>query len=201
MRIQELEQRTGLDRATIRYYEREGLILPQREENGYRDYTNEDAVQLERINLLRQLGMSIDKIRSLQKGSDSFSKALQEQINILDGRIQTQKRAKFVCQQIYNDQVTYGALNAPHYLKLLQEEPVSVKPETTQKFLENVPQEMYPWRRYFARCLDCMWFGVLLRLIYVVILRLRPFPTGILEILFTILSGLLFIPLEALFLH
>ena len=36
MKIQELESRTGLDRATIRFYEQEGLVVPQRNpENGF----------------------------------------------------------------------------------------------------------------------------------------------------------------------
>ena len=38
MTILELEGLTGLDRATIRYYEREGLLLPDRKENSYREF-------------------------------------------------------------------------------------------------------------------------------------------------------------------
>ena len=38
MLIRDLEVKTGLDRATIRYYEREGFIAPVRKENGYRVY-------------------------------------------------------------------------------------------------------------------------------------------------------------------
>ena len=40
MRIIDLEHNTGLDRATIRYYEKEGFILPSRKKNGYRDYVS-----------------------------------------------------------------------------------------------------------------------------------------------------------------
>ena len=39
MTIKELETRTGISRANIRYYEREGLLSPRRLDNGYRDYT------------------------------------------------------------------------------------------------------------------------------------------------------------------
>ena len=38
MTVKEVEERTGLPRANIRYYESEGLIHPARGENGYRDY-------------------------------------------------------------------------------------------------------------------------------------------------------------------
>ncbi len=40
MTVKEVEERTGLPRANIRYYESEGLIHPARGENGYRDYHN-----------------------------------------------------------------------------------------------------------------------------------------------------------------
>ena len=39
MTIKEVEQRTGLPRSVVRFYEKEGLIAPRRgRENGYRDY-------------------------------------------------------------------------------------------------------------------------------------------------------------------
>ena len=37
MKIQDVEVRTGLDRATIRFYEKEQILLPQRADNGYRN--------------------------------------------------------------------------------------------------------------------------------------------------------------------
>ena len=37
MTIAELERRSGMTRANIRFYEGEGLISPARRENGYRD--------------------------------------------------------------------------------------------------------------------------------------------------------------------
>lgn len=87
MRIQELEQRTGLDRATIRYYEREGLINPKRNENGYREYVPEDVQQLLKIKLLRKLEMPIEQIRQLQQGSGDFEKAIETQMILLGNRI------------------------------------------------------------------------------------------------------------------
>lgn len=57
MTIREAEQRTGLDRATIRFYEKERLISPKRLDNGYRDYGEEELTALLRIKLLRELGV------------------------------------------------------------------------------------------------------------------------------------------------
>ena len=49
MTIKDMELQTGLARANIRYYEAEGLISPERAENGYREYSQEDAETLLRV--------------------------------------------------------------------------------------------------------------------------------------------------------
>ena len=45
MKTNELEKEIGLSKYTIRYYEKEGLIQPKREENGYRDYDDSSKVE------------------------------------------------------------------------------------------------------------------------------------------------------------
>ena len=37
MTIKEIEDRSGMTRANVRFYESEGLLHPERKENGYRD--------------------------------------------------------------------------------------------------------------------------------------------------------------------
>ena len=49
MKTNELEKEIGLSKYTIRYYEKEGLIQPKREENGYRDYDDETVQKLKII--------------------------------------------------------------------------------------------------------------------------------------------------------
>ena len=63
MTIAELERRSGLTRANIRFYEAEGLLRPARRENGYRDYSEEDLALLLRVRLLRELGLPLAEIR------------------------------------------------------------------------------------------------------------------------------------------
>ena len=62
MHIKDVEQRTGLSRANIRYYEQEGLVHPARRKNGYRDYSPDDLETLLRIRLLRRLDVPIEEI-------------------------------------------------------------------------------------------------------------------------------------------
>ena len=47
MKINEVEERVGITKRNIRYYEKEGLLSPGRNsENGYRDYADEDVEAL-----------------------------------------------------------------------------------------------------------------------------------------------------------
>ena len=107
MRIQELEHQTGLDRASIRFYEREGLIAPRRSENGYRDYSEEDRDSLMKIRLLRQLGISLSSIRELQKGSVSFPEILSDRLNGLADEMETNLRSRSICRQLMEDGADY----------------------------------------------------------------------------------------------
>lgn len=201
MRIQELEAKTGLERPTIRFYEREGLVIPKRTENGYREYSDEDADQLLKIKLLRQLGMSLDRIRKLQQGSGDFSKELEAQIQLLSSQIEEQKRAKAICQTLKTDGVNYQSMDAAHYLKLFRE--LSLEEATPQKqdFQEEIPKEIHPWRRFFARTIDLSLFSLLMEFVLLVIFRLRPIPGDFQQLLLGLLFGFLYLPVEAWLLH
>ena len=52
MSIGELAQRTGASRRLLRYYEEQGLIVPDRSDNGYRDY---DPRYVDRVRQIRGL--------------------------------------------------------------------------------------------------------------------------------------------------
>lgn len=68
MTIRTVENLSGMTRANIRFYEVEGLISPQRGENGYRDYSEQDLEILKRIRLLRALRIPLEEIKALQIG-------------------------------------------------------------------------------------------------------------------------------------
>ena len=71
MTIKEVEQILEVPRATIRFYEKEGLIDPKREGNRYRDYSEEDVEQLKRIIILRKAGLPLSDISDLFDGAES----------------------------------------------------------------------------------------------------------------------------------
>ena len=42
LKTHELEKELGISKHTIFYYEKEGIVTPQRDDNGYRSYSQED---------------------------------------------------------------------------------------------------------------------------------------------------------------
>ena len=153
--IRELELATGLERPTIRFYEKEGLIVPIRQENGYRVYSEDDKNTLLRIKLLRQLGMSLERIKELQQGSVDFPDALNEQIAAIEKQIRDASRAREVCCLIRDSATSYHDLDAAYYLQELTKPAGNVspwKPQPVPEFKTFVP--VHPWKRYFARIID-----------------------------------------------
>lgn len=201
MRIQELERKTGLERPSIRFYEKEGLLVPKRQENGYREYSEDDAELLKKIKLLRRLGMSIEKIRQLQQGSEDLSSAIGNQIGCHSSQIDDHKRCRAVCEAIRDDGAVFASLDADHYLKLLREIRIDDRVLGRTDFQEEIPREIHPWRRWFARWLDyTLWNGII-QFLWIVILRIRPIPGEFGGILLGIFAAASFVPVEALMLH
>ena len=172
MLIRDLEGKSGLDRATIRFYEREGLITPQRKENGYREYTQDDLQQLLKIKLLRQLGIPLETIKGLQQGPEDFGAALAAQIRVLERKIMETARAKDICTELYQANTSYADLNAEYYLRQLN------RPEqhlARTSFREPVKRPHHPVRRFLARMTDYAIARMVVKFLLIVVLRIRPY--------------------------
>jgi peroxiredoxin/DNA-binding transcriptional MerR regulator len=63
MRVGELARRTGATVRALRYYEALGLVVPSRQPNGYREYDQAAARQVEEIRALTGLGLSVEETR------------------------------------------------------------------------------------------------------------------------------------------
>lgn len=53
----EIQEKTGLTRKALEYYEEKGFIHPEKMENGYRNYSEEDLHYLKTIMMYKKLGL------------------------------------------------------------------------------------------------------------------------------------------------
>ncbi|MCT2591607.1 MerR family transcriptional regulator [Streptomyces sp. N2-109] len=65
MRIGELSRRTGVSSRLLRYYEEQGLLVPERGPNGYREYDEESVVAVRQVRALLEAGLSTEVIRAV----------------------------------------------------------------------------------------------------------------------------------------
>lgn len=74
MRIGELARRTGVDEQLLRYYEKQGLLVPERSPNGYREYDDADVGVVRKIRTLLAAGLSTSTIAQVSSclGDDSL---------------------------------------------------------------------------------------------------------------------------------
>ena len=161
MTSKEMEARSGVPRANIRYYEAEGLLAPARSGNGYRDYSEEDLRTLEKIKLLRRLSLDLEAIRRLQAGELSLSRALAGQALALEGDRADLERYAQVCEELSRTETSYDDLDPEPWLAALEEKslPLSRRVDPTEQ--DSIAAAPYPWRRFFARVLDLSLAGIL----------------------------------------
>ena len=169
MTIKEMEERSGMTRANIRFYESEGLLEPVRNENGYRDYSEKDLEILKRIKLLRTLRISLDEIKRMKDGELELLDALEQNLRKLEKEKQDIERSQKVCQVIKQDGARFETLNAQRYLDVYAKGlPITENPFELSK--DRVPPLCVPWRRYFARALDMGIYSILWDLFLMLVL-------------------------------
>jgi len=89
--VSKLARKFNISRATILYYEREGLLKPAcRSENGYRWYGKDEIHRLSSIMAYRSYGVPVAKLSNLVDGNDDVTQEhiLREQFNTLEVEIQ-----------------------------------------------------------------------------------------------------------------
>ena len=171
MNIKDMEQRSGMTRANIRFYEQEGLLSPRRQSNGYRDYSEDDLQQLHRIHLLRTLGLSLEEIRAAQKGELPLDRLLENRAAALDKQAADAQQYAQLCRRIRQDGAQYSTLDGQHYLNALTAAEPAVAAVPKEDTYHKVTS---PWRRFFARHFDLFLYTTLWSLLGILLLGLSP---------------------------
>ncbi|MGT2667306.1 MerR family transcriptional regulator [Streptococcus rifensis] len=87
---------TGLTKRTLHYYDQTGLLPARKLSNGYRIYSQQDLIDLQRILFLKALGFSIKDIQPLLKLSDTDLRPFLEerQLGLTQKILELQERQK-----------------------------------------------------------------------------------------------------------
>ena len=101
MNIKDAEQLSGVSRQNIRFYEREGLLVSDRNPvNDYREYNDSHIVTLKQIRILRMLDMPIEQIKAIQGGTIPLKDAVQTQKQKLEKQVENLTAAMHYCDSL-----------------------------------------------------------------------------------------------------
>ena len=119
LNTKQVEELTGMSRQNIRYYERQGLLEPAREDgNAYRDYSGEDVRRLKLIKMLRMLDMPLKEIENVINGTVSIQEAAARQQEELEQRQRQLHAAISVCGSLQKEKD--GKVDVDGYLDKME---------------------------------------------------------------------------------
>ena len=83
MRINEVAKLTGVSARTLQYYDEIGLLIPEKLNNGYRDYSDENLDKLQKILFYRFLKFKLNDIKELLDSECDNLKILEQQRELI----------------------------------------------------------------------------------------------------------------------
>ncbi|MBR5677779.1 MAG: MerR family transcriptional regulator [Paludibacteraceae bacterium] len=122
MTIKEVEEKLGIPRASIRFYEKERLINPKREENGYREYSEQDVATLKKVVLFRKLGLAVSEIEDILDGTLPLTDALTANVQKLEEQLAELNGAIEMSRAILKAQPDINTLDGEFYYEEVERE-------------------------------------------------------------------------------
>ena len=83
MKINEVSKITGVSLRTLHYYDKIGLLVPAKLENGYRVYSNDDLNKLQKILFYKYLNFKLSDIANIIENNNDSLVILKEQHKLL----------------------------------------------------------------------------------------------------------------------
>ena len=120
MKIKYVEELVGITKKNIRFYEEQGLLAPDRAENGYREYGQADVDRLMQIKLLRKLGVPIEEIKRIFQGSIHLDDCLDRHLDELERQKENLAKMQVISEQIIASHVTLQNLDTENYLNQVE---------------------------------------------------------------------------------
>lgn len=120
MKISEIAQITGLSISNIRFYERKGLVNPDRRiDSKYRDYTPQDVELIKKIVLYRKMDLSIEEIQNIIKDNVDDKQIVKNHLSELERKRDMINNSMVLCEMFVDED---DNVDVDYYLNYVNQE-------------------------------------------------------------------------------
>ena len=153
MTIKEVEKKLNITRANIRFYEKEGLLEPKRNENEYRNYSEDDFKRLEKILLFRKCNISIENIRLIFSGVKNIDEVFKEQITVIENEVKQLEGAKIICKKLSQEKSSVDTIDTDKYINIMNSEE-----QKGNKFYDIADDYIFATEKLYQSIIECKEF-------------------------------------------
>ena len=111
MKIKELENLLYVSRSNIRFYEKQGLFSPERKDNNYREYTEQDIKVLKKIIIFRKMGFTVEEIKLIQNDELPFAEAITNAQQRIEGEIEQLNGSLKLIKQVAKENSSFDEID------------------------------------------------------------------------------------------
>ena len=120
MKIKQAEELVGITSKNIRFYEEQGLIFPDRADNGYREYRQQDIDILKKIKLLRKFGISVEDIKAVFEGKKELEDCLSNQLRAFEWERENISHMEELVELMLANNISIQNLNMDYWLEQME---------------------------------------------------------------------------------
>lgn len=103
----------------LRLYEEIGIVVPKRDENNYRNYSEDDMLKLRQVLLLKEMGVPLKNIKELLNrdfhGSNRMIESLDFQLKAVENRISELVNIREALKESINEIINTKEINCKNY--------------------------------------------------------------------------------------
>lgn len=131
LKIKELETLLSISRSNIRFYEKQGLFSPERKDNNYREYTEQDIKVLKKIIVLRKMGLTVEEIKLVQNNDLPFTYAINNTKQRLEAEIEQLNGSLKLVKQVSKEVSSFDDIDINKHWNAISE-----SEKTGEKFID-----------------------------------------------------------------
>ena len=121
MKIKELENLLSISRSNIRFYEKQGLFSPERKDNNYREYTEQDIEVLKKIIIFRKMGFTLEEIKLIQNNELPFKEALNNAQRRIEDEIEQLNGSLKIIERVAQENSSFDEIDIDKQWSLINE--------------------------------------------------------------------------------